>query len=119
MQIDYVQSAQSSHHADTYGFNASIYLEDSDTPAISFDAPAGKTSKSQQVSTSPQRIPINNPDEFLKFCIGTVRSKSITYSIKGRGNVRLGGLPKTKITYDQEVEIAGRSISRSDKQAAY
>lgn len=119
MQIDYVQSAQSSRHADTYGFNASIYLEDSNTPAISFDAPAGKTSKSQQVSTSPQRIPIDNPDEFLKFCIGTVGSKSITYSIKGKGNVRLGGLPETKITYDQEVEIAGRSVFRPYKKAAH
>lgn len=107
LEIDSTQSANSKNHANLDAFNASLYLPGSETSFVSFDVPAIKSSDATKVHIQ-QRVSLANPDEFVKYCIATFGNKTYSYSLKGKGGLKLGGLPKTNVNYDQEVHLAGR-----------
>lgn len=104
--IDSTQSSDSKNHADLYAFNASLYLPDSDTAFVSFETPALKSSSATKVHID-QRVPLENPEEFVKYCLATFGSKTYSYSLQGKGGLKLGGLPKTTVKYNQVVHLAG------------
>lgn len=58
-----------------------------------------------------QRASLDNPDEFAKYCITTFDSKDYSYSVRGKGGLKLGGLPTTTVNYDEEVHLAGMQWS--------
>ena len=37
----------------------------------------------------------------------TFKEKTYSYSLQGKGGLKLGGLPKTTVKYDQVVHLAG------------
>jgi len=104
--IDSTLSSDSKNHANLYAFNASLYLPDSDTSFVSFEIPAIKSGEATKVHID-QRVALENHEEFVKYCIATFGTKTYSYSLKGKGGLKLGGLPKTTVEYDQEVNLEG------------
>jgi hypothetical protein len=105
--IDSTQSSKSKNHANLGAFNASLYLPDSDTSFISFETPAFKSSDATKVHIE-QRVPVQHPEEFIKYCVATFKENTYSYSLQGKGGLKLGGLPKTTVKYDQVVHVAGK-----------
>ena len=104
--IESTFTSNSKSHANLDAFNTSFYLPDSDTSFVSFETPALKTSEATQVHID-QRVPLDNPEEFVKYCIATFKEKAYSYSLQGKGGLKLGGLPKTTIKYNQVVDLTG------------
>jgi hypothetical protein len=104
--IDSTQSSNSKNHANLDAFNASLYLPDSDTSFVTFETPAIKSGDATKIHIE-QRVPLENPEEFVKYCISTFSNKTYSYSLQGKGGLKLGGLPKTTVKYDQIVHLAG------------
>lgn len=108
--IDYVETTNSDKHATQYGFNTSLYLPGSETSAVTFEAPTAQTSKTTKLNIQ-QKVSLDHPDEFAQFCLSTFGNKTSTFSLRGKGGLKLGGLPKTTVKYNQQVSIMGMSTS--------
>jgi hypothetical protein len=89
-----------------------LYLPDSDTSFVTFETPAIKSGDATKIHIE-QRVPLENPEEFTKYCIATFGNKTYSYSLQGKGGLKLGGLPKTTVKYDQVVHLAGMRVHTS------
>jgi hypothetical protein len=97
----------SSHNPDLDHFEASLYLKDSDVPFVSFTSPA-INGKNGTEATVKQTVPIQNMTEFTRYTMVTLASDTYTVYLRGKGGLKLGGLPKTTVDYNQEIEIQGK-----------
>lgn len=96
----------SSHHPELEAFEASLYLDGSDVPFISFDTPAIKANNGTE-SHVQQRVQIQNMDEFTKYTMVTLGSDQYKVYLRGKGGLKLGSLPKTTVDYNQEIDVQG------------
>lgn len=101
-----VIDSSSSYKPHLDAFNASFYLEGSDTPLTTIEIPAGSAQDGSRFNAE-QRVPIKNLTEFTNYCQQTLASKSFYIHLRGRGGLKLGGLPTTQVNYNEKVKIVG------------
>lgn len=106
LEIDFTQSSNSKKHPKLDAFNASLYLPGSHTSFASFEVPAVESGEATKVHIQ-QRVSLDSPEEFTRYCITTFDSENYSYSVRGKGGLKLGGLPRTTVNYDQDVQLAG------------
>ena len=99
--------SSSKYHPDLDAFEASLYLQDSDVPFASFNTPAMKANNGT-VTHVKQRVEIQNQTEFTRYAMLTLASESYTVYLRGNGGLKLGGLPKTSVDYNQDIQMKGK-----------
>ena len=54
-----------------------------------------------------QQVALEHPEEMTKYSIITFSNETFTYNLKGKGHLKLGGLPKISVNYNKKVEQTG------------
>jgi hypothetical protein len=103
--------SHSSHHPNLDAFNGSFYLEDSDTPFLSFEVPAVKAVNGTEAEVH-QHVPITHLDAFSQYTTTNLVSDEYNVYLRGKGGLKLSGLPKTTVDYNQKISIRGESWTR-------
>lgn len=96
----------SKYHPQLDGFDASLFLEGSDVPFISFTTTGFKATNGSR-SQVQQRVPIKNMTEFTRYTMTVLGSDKYSFSLRGTGGLKQGGLPHTNVDYNQKVEMQG------------
>lgn len=97
------------YHPTLDAFEASLYLEDSDVPFISFTTPALKADNGSQ-SDVQQRVQIENMAAFTKYTMVALGSDTYNVYLRGNGGLKQGSLPKTNVDYNQKIEMKGECV---------
>ncbi|RMD44507.1 hypothetical protein DV735_g721, partial [Chaetothyriales sp. CBS 134920] len=98
----------SSYHPTLYPFNASLYLDDeASTPFISFESPKIPHVKNGSTALIQQTAAIYNVDEFTSFVKKVLVSDKFNVTLRGKGKLKEGGLPKTGVTWHQPASLVG------------
>ncbi|KAF2155421.1 hypothetical protein K461DRAFT_292281 [Myriangium duriaei CBS 260.36] len=87
-------------------FNASLYLVGHEQPFINISVPELLGKNGTQFTTS-QVAQISNIGEFTAFCAFLLGLPTLDIVLYGHGDLKLGGLPTTTVTYNQTVSLAG------------
>lgn len=100
----------SSYHPTLYPFTASLYLPGSqpDQPFASIQIPKVKARNNATVTVGPQRVNITNMEQFTKYVLTTAASSEFTYSLRGKGDLKEGGLPRIQVDYDKNITMRGK-----------
>jgi hypothetical protein len=107
LEIDNVFITGSKYHPELSAFNASLHLEGRDEAFVSFEVPAIKA-QNGTVAHIRQRVNLTNMDEFTRYTMQALSSEEYTVVLKGKGGLKLGGLPKTDVKYNKPVTLKGR-----------
>lgn len=103
----------SSHHPTLYPFNASLYLLEppSNLSFASIQTSQVKAHNNASVVVGPKRINITHQEQFTNFVLLVASSEEFTYTLRGHGNLKQGGLPKVHVDYDKNITMKGMSIA--------
>jgi hypothetical protein len=100
------------YKANLNAFNASLYLPGSDVSFVEVEVPASVSGAKTDLIID-QRVHLDHPEEITKYSIVTFANESYSYDLKGKGHLRLGGLPKISVKYDKTVTQQGRASPES------
>lgn len=105
-----VLRSNSSYHPTLYPFNASFYLVDrqNNPPFASIRTPQIQASNGAQSEVPLQRVNITHPDEFTRYVLVALESETFTIALRGTGDLKLGGLPKTSVDYNSNITMKGK-----------
>lgn len=96
------------YKANLDAFNSSLYLPDSEIPFISVTVPGSVSGASTELLIN-QQVTLEHPEEMTKYSIITFSNETFSYYLKGKGHLKLGGLPKISVKYDKKVEQTGEA----------
>lgn len=108
MDLDSIFLSNSSRHANLDAFEADLCLEDSDIPFAQLSIPAIKAANGTHEHVS-QTVQIKNKDQFYDYAQTQLLSEEYTVYLKGKGGLKLGGLPKTTVKYNDKIVLKGTS----------
>jgi hypothetical protein len=109
LELDTVLETDSSFHPVLKPFNGSLYLDGGETPFAYIDVPQLKA-KNGTVAHVAQRVTIPDQTQFQNFCITALSSETYTLRLRGKGDLKLGGLQTITVDYDQPVESKGKHL---------
>jgi hypothetical protein len=98
--------SDSSQEPTLYAFDASLYLGDSDKAFSGFTVPETAGSNGT-IAHVKQRVLIGDVDQFTQYTITVLQNETYVLHLKGKGDLKLGGLPKTSVNYDKTIEQSG------------
>lgn len=100
---------QSKYHPTLYPFNASFYMIDNvDNPAFaSIRTPKVQAANGTESEVPPQTVNITFPDEFTRYVLLAYQSEEFTIALRGNGDLKQGSLPKTTVSYNQNLTMKG------------
>ena len=101
-----VLTSKSKYHPQLDAFTGSLYLEDSDVALAQIEVPPVKANNGSE-SHITQRVQIANMDQYTQYTKTVLHSEEYTISLKGRGGLEQGSLPKTTVDYNQRITMKG------------
>ena len=101
-----VLTTHSKYHPQLDAFNASLYLEDSDTPFAYIEVPPVKANNGAE-SHIKQTVQIANMDQYTEYATTVLKSDEYTMTLKGSGGLKEGSFPKTTVDYNKKINMKG------------
>lgn len=105
-----VFNTNSSYHPTLYPFNASFYLLDKQysVPFGSIETTEIHASNGVGTDFPTQRMNISHMGRFTDYVLATLGSEEFTIALRGHGDLKEGGLPRTSVTYDKNITMKGK-----------
>lgn len=102
----------SSYHPTLYPFNASFYLLDNrdNPPFASIQTPELQAANGTTSNVELQRVNITHLEEFTRYVLLSLASEEFTIALRGNGDLKQGGLPRTSVSYDQNITMKGTPL---------
>lgn len=114
VQLSFTQTFEtdSKYYPTLYPFNGSFYLIDKpDNPAFaSIRTPKVVAQNGTESQVPAQTVNITFPDEFTRYVLLAFESENFTIALRGNGDLKQGSLPKTTVSYDQNITMKGRPM---------
>lgn len=106
LRVTQVIGSDSSFHPWLDKFDADLTLEDAKDPFAKLSVPRVKAADGV-VSKVDQDLDISNTDAFTEYSKAVMHNKDVVFNVHGKPKLKLGGLPKTTVTYDHDVTMKG------------
>jgi cytoskeletal protein RodZ len=106
LELTSVLETHSIFHPQLGAFNASLYLEDSNTAFAVVEIPATPANNGS-VSHINQTVQITNEDAYAAYAKTVLQANSYTITLKGRGSLVEGSFPTTHVNYNKKITMKG------------
>jgi hypothetical protein len=110
LELTSVLETHSIFHPQLGAFNASLYLEDSNTAFAVVEIPATPANNGS-VSHINQTVQITNEDAYAAYAKTVLQANSYTITLKGRGSLVEGSFPTTHVNYNKKITMKGTAPS--------
>ena len=102
LDLSAVLLSNSSYDPTLYAFQGNLHLGDSDTAFSGFEVPQMQGTNGS-IAHVRQQVGIYDDDQFTQYTIAVLQNKTYTLHLKGKGELKVGGLPKTSVDYDKTI----------------
>jgi hypothetical protein len=114
LELTDILTSHSKYKPQLDAFNASLYLENSDTAFAHIEIPAMKA-VSVVKTTIKQTVQIADMDQYTQYAKTVLSSEEYTMVLKGRGGLKEGGFPKTDVDYNKKITMKGIPLSHQPR----
>ncbi|KAJ9327833.1 hypothetical protein DTO027B5_3632 [Paecilomyces variotii] len=94
----------SSYHPWIYSFNSTVSLAGASAPFAFIPVPKVKSKNGAEIVID-DRVQLANVSAFSDFCKATMLNEEVSLNVYGKPELKEGGLPKTKVTYNKTVTM--------------
>ncbi|KAJ9227440.1 hypothetical protein DTO271D3_1447 [Paecilomyces variotii] len=94
----------SSYHPWIYSFNSTVSLAGASAPFAFIPVPKVKSKNGAEIVID-DRVQLVNISAFSDFCKATMLNEEVSLNVYGKPELKEGGLPKTKVTYNKTVTM--------------
>jgi hypothetical protein len=101
-----ILGTDSSYHPKIYEFDAEVSLGGAPVPFATVTVPEVKSKDGAEIHVV-QKVDLTDVDAFGDYTTAVMLSEELELNIKGKPDLKQGGLPKTHVTYDQTVKMKG------------
>lgn len=108
----------SSYHPWIYSFNSTVSLAGASAPFAFIPVPKVKSKNGAEIVID-DRVQLANISAFSDFCKATMLNEEVSLNVYGKPELKEGGLPKTKVTYNKTVTMKGKLMSTLSKSPLF
>jgi len=106
VEITQVLGSKSPFHPYLDAFNASVHMAGSSVPFATLLTPRAKAVDGAK-GTISQTVMLPNVEAFTNFSTAILLNEKVNLTLWGKTGLKLGGLPKTIVTYNKTVTMKG------------